>query len=470
MKIYSLEEAVECSELLVLPLFEDSEISEEIKSLTGEISLDGLCLEKGQEYYILNTKQPVLIVGLGKKEKISQRKLREFAGKIARTVKKAACIYTQSIVCEYLDLNDIVKELVTGVITGQYDYVKIGAKAEDKPEISIIAPKEQMKLADAAALMSSCVNYARTLGNTPSNYMTPEVLADEAKKLSDQLGTECEILTNRELEDIGAGAILGVNKGSSHEARLIVLTYRGDDDAPFTALIGKGLTFDAGGYNLKSAVGMKGMKFDMCGAANVLGAFEYIVRNRAKANVMAVIAATENKIGPDGYNCDDVLVSLSKKTIEVTNTDAEGRLILCDAITYAQQKGAVRLIDMATLTGACVSALGNNYTGVFTNSEQFLDEFKCAALRADEGIWQLPVDEYFHKLLKDSSVADMTNAVRGAYGGSSIAAAFLEEFVEEGVEWIHLDIAGTSDIPKKKPYMAVGATGVMIRTLAEMFC
>src|SRR5699024_3816800 len=194
-----------------------------------------------------------------------------------------------------------------------------------------------------------------------------------------------------------------------------------------------------------------------------------MARRKAKVNVMAVIGATENKIGPDGYTCNDVLTSLSGKTIEITNTDAEGRLVLCDAITWAQRKGAKKIIDMATLTGACVAALGKNYTGAFTNSQSFLKELEKHSQKTEEKLWQLPVDEDFHKQVRESNVADMNNCVIGTGAGSSLAAAFLEEFIDEGVEWIHLDIAGSSDFSDEKPYMAKGATGVLVRTLGEMF-
>ena len=176
------------------------------------------------------------------------------------------------------------------------------------------------------------------------------------------------------------------------------MKYEGAPGEDYTALVGKGLTFDAGGYNIKTGTHMDGMKFDMCGcAANVLCALELIARNKAKVNVMAVIGATENKIGPDGYTCNDVLTSLSGKTIEITNTDAEGRLVLCDAITWAQKLGAKMIIDMATLTGACVAALGKNYTGVFTNSQAFLQKLEEYSQKTQEKLWQLPIDEDFHK-------------------------------------------------------------------------
>lgn len=214
---------------------------------------------------------------------------------------------------------------------------------------------------------------------------------------------------------------------------------------------------------------MDGMKFDMCGAANVLCALELIARRKSEVNVMAVIGATENKIGPDAYTCNDVLTSLSGRTIEITNTDAEGRLVLSDALTWAQKKGACRIIDMATLTGACVAALGKNYTGAFTNSPEFLKELESFSQKTEEKLWQLPLDEDFHKMVMESDVADMTNCVIGKGAGSSLAAAFLEEFIEEGVEWIHLDIAGSSDFSEGRPWMAKGASGVLVRTLGEMY-
>lgn len=207
---------------------------------------------------------------------------------------------------------------------------------------------------------------------------------------------------------------------------------------------------------------MAGMKYDMCGGANVLAAIEIIASLKLKANVMAVVPATENLISGSAYKAGDVLTSLSGKTIEITNTDAEGRLILCDALTYAQQLGAKRIIDIATLTGACSVALGKEFTGVFANSEAFLNEFKAVAEGEAEPIWQLPLSEGFTKQLQKSKVADLVNAVVGAGGGASLAASFLKEFIEPDVEWIHLDIAATSTNDD-------GATGVMVASMARLF-
>lgn len=202
----------------------------------------------------------------------------------------------------------------------------------------------------------------------------------------------------------------------------------------------------------------------------MLCTLEYAARSKAKVNLMAVLAVTENKIGADGFTPDEVLVSLSGKTIEVTNTDAEGRLILCDALTCAARKKATRIIDMATLTGACVSALGTRYTGVFTNSDSFMKELSEASKRSGENIWQLPLDQMFHEQLYTSTCADLVNSVANAKGGSSLAAAFLEEFIPEDTEWIHLDIAGTSDTTSSSTYAQKGATGAMIETLVQLLC
>ena len=250
--------------------------------------------------------------------------------------------------------------------------------------------------------------------------------------------------------------------------RLICITYQGNGDAPFTALVGKGITFDSGGYCLKPRTSMSGMKYDMCGAAAALCTLELAARLKLKQNLIAVIAAAENKVGPEGYTVDDVIVTLSGKRVEITNTDAEGRLVLCDAITYAVGHHAARIIDMATLTGACVTALGERYTGVFSNDDAFFDALNQSADACGEAIWRLPVDRAFHDALHCSSVADLVNAVPKAGGGSSLAAAFLEEFVPEGTPWIHLDIAGSAETEKGCAYAQKGASGVMIETLVHL--
>ena len=466
MKTYQISELSAIDTPVLLPLYEGASIPQEFSQyLTGTEDLD---LEAGKLYHILSPKK-LLLLGLGKAEELTPKKFRKTIGAAVRSSKKDLCIFIDPAAKDGFSIETAAAEAAFAVGFSQYDFTKIGKQPEKKPEIALISSADIDAVCQRAQTAAFCVNHARNLGNTPSNIMTPEALAQEAGKIAEELDLDCEILTNKELEEIGAGAILGVNRGSSHGARLITVKYEGAPGEDYTALVGKGLTFDAGGYNIKTGTHMDGMKFDMCGAANVLCALELIARRKAKVNVMAVIGATENKIGPDGYTCNDVLTSLSGKTIEITNTDAEGRLVLCDAITWAQRKGAKKIIDMATLTGACVAALGKNYTGAFTNSQSFLKELEKHSQKTEEKLWQLPVDEDFHKQVRESNVADMNNCVIGTGAGSSLAAAFLEEFIDEGVEWIHLDIAGSSDFSDEKPYMAKGATGVLVRTLGEMF-
>lgn len=471
MKVYQTNELSSITTALLLPLYEGSDIPQALSEY--KVYTENLSLETGKLYHILTPQngavKALLILGLGKPEEMTQRKLRETIGAAVRSAKTPMCIWADTAAAEKLSIEEAAAETAFAAGYSQYDFTKIGSKPSELPEISIISSKDVRLVCEDAFEAAHCVNHARELGNTPGNILTPEALAEEARRIAEELDLEWEILTNKELEDIGAGAILGVNRGSSHGARLIAIKYQGASKEPYTALVGKGLTFDAGGYNLKSGSDMDGMKFDMCGAANVLCALELIAKRKSKVNVMAIIGATENKVGPDAYTCNDVLTSLSGKTIEITNTDAEGRLVLCDAITWAQQKGAKRIIDMATLTGACVAALGKNYTGAFTNSPAFLKELEKHSQKTGEKLWELPIDEDFHKQVRESSAADMNNCVMGTGAGSSLAAAFLEEFVEEGIEWIHLDIAGSSDFSDSKPYMAKGATGVLVRTLGEMF-
>lgn len=407
-------------------------------------------------------------VGLGKEHEITTAILRDALSVAMKQADSDVVLDAKRAVCDALVMEDVVYIAVESYILSRYQFTKIGAEKKEEKNLEIVAGEDVNAVITKAINYCEPVNHARDLSNMPSNLMTPEVIADYATALAKQYDLEYTILGNKELKEIKAGALLGVNQGSKHEARLIVLKYQGDGDAPFTALIGKGLTFDSGGYNLKPSASMKGMKYDMCGGANVLGALEIIVRQKMKANVMAIVPSTENMISGEAFKCDDVLTSLSGKTIEITNTDAEGRLILCDAITYATQLGAKRIIDIATLTGACVVALGPDITGVFSNDDQMLASFQRAASLQDEKNWRLPTDSGFTKLLKESKVADLVNSVAGS-AGASLAACFLQEFVEEGISWIHVDIAGTSDTKSDTPKRAGGATGAMTRSMAQLF-
>lgn len=471
MKIYKNIVEVKDVKQLIIPVCEQEAFPNFVEEVLGydiqkEVSV---AYNDVNEVYTLGKCDVTkfIFVGLGKKEKLTKTSYRQAIGKVVRGCKESFAIYIDGENEEFAKQS--AYDAVYQSVYSQYTFTKINAEKKEVVPCAIVCSVDVEKEVHKAMVDAKSVCHARDLGNMPSNYMIPERLAQEVKEFAEEFGLRYEILGNKELQELGAGGILGVNRGSKHEARLITVWYEGNPGSAYTALVGKGLTFDAGGYNLKPGGSMRGMKFDMCGGANVFGAFEWIVRNQQKVNVMLVIASTENKIGPDGFTCDEVLVSMSGKTIEITNTDAEGRLILCDALTYAQKLGATRIIDMATLTGACIVALGKTYTGVFTNSDAFLQEFMESAKQVEEKVWQLPIDDDFREQVRTCDVADMTNAVLGgAGGGSSLAAAFLVEFIEEGVEWIHLDIAGPADIASDKDYATQGATGVMIETLGNM--
>lgn len=305
------------------------------------------------------------------------------------------------------------------------------------------------------------INKAKDLVNTPYNYLNAEDLANYAKKLESHKNVSVQIFHKKEIEEMNMGAFLGVNKGSLDEPKLIYIRYQGLEkwENP-TALVGKGVMYDTGGYSLKTPQYMPGMKVDMAGSAAVICAIDSLARLDAKANVMAIVAATDNKIGDHAIVPDDIITAASGKTIEVISTDAEGRLTLADAVWFAQKEGAKKIIDVATLTGAMVAALGSEYTGAFTNDKEFYEEFKLATEKTKEPIWEMPVNKGYHKEL-ESKVADIKNkGSRNA--GASQAAAFIEEFIEPGTKWIHLDIAGTASDKD-------GGTGVMVKSFTELF-
>ncbi|KRG15213.1 leucyl aminopeptidase [Lederbergia galactosidilytica] len=314
-------------------------------------------------------------------------------------------------------------------------------------------------------IYGEATNSARTLVNTPGNLLTAADLATYARNLAEEVELEVEILEKEEIEKLGMGALLAVNQGSVEPPHMIVLKYQGKQEwEDVIGLVGKGVTFDTGGYSLKPKTGIVGMKTDMGGAAAVLGAMEAIGKVRPKQNVVAVIPATDNMISGNAMKPDDVITSMNGKTIEVLNTDAEGRLVLADAMTYAKQHGANYLIDVATLTGGVIVALGLDKTGALTNHEALFEEVLVASKETGEFIWRLPYTEQDKKRVRSSTIADLNNSP-GREGHAIMGGAFIGEFAE-GTPWVHLDIAGTATTNKAHSLGPAGATGVMVRTLA----
>lgn len=315
-------------------------------------------------------------------------------------------------------------------------------------------------------IVAEATNLARDMVNEPSNHMTPTDMAEMAAWLAKNYGFDITVLEREEVEKLGMGAFLGVAKASEQPPKFIVLTYKGRQSRDIDiALVGKGITFDSGGISLKPAEGMEEMKGDMAGGASVIAATSAIAQLKPRINVMAVVAATENLPGGNAIKPGDVLKAMSGKTIEIISTDAEGRLTLADALAYAKQKKAKQIIDVATLTGACRTALGDVASGGFTNNQELFDKVIAAGKEAGEKIWPMPMYEEYKEQNK-SEVADIKNT-GGRLAGASTAAQFLAEFAGD-TPWVHLDIAGTSILDKERNYAVKGATGVPVRTLVNL--
>ena len=358
---------------------------------------------------------------------------------------------------------EIVEELSEKLITNNYEFTNHKSKQKNKVKNFYFYGETKIeKVVKKGFVLGECMNNAKDLVNTPYNYLNANDLAVYSKKLERFDNVTVEIFDKKQIEAMNMGAFLGVNKGSIEPPKLILVKYQGENTfSNPTALVGKGVMYDTGGYSIKTSTGMPGMKGDMAGSAAVISALEAIARLRLKTNVMAIVAATDNRIGDEAIVPDDVLVAASGKTIEIISTDAEGRLTLADAVWFAQQQGAKKVIDTATLTGSMVAALGHEFTGAFTNNKEFYNELLEASKKAKEQIWEMPISKGYKKLI-ESKVADIKNT-GGRLAGASTAAQFIAEFIEKDTKWIHLDIAGTAHNEKNE------ATGVMVKTFTELF-
>lgn len=418
----------------------------------------------------------LLFIGLGKEKQADFHAIKEAIGMAAKQINKlklsSAAVALDSFVSESVEANDAAHAFSEAL--GLASYVFKGYKQlSNEPErlveqVSIYTEAEAEEVQAALHVgyaLSQGTNAARTLVNTPANMMTAADLAEHAKRLADKYGFEVEILEKEDMEKLGMGALLAVNKGSVEPPKMITLKYQPLEQwKDVLGLVGKGITFDTGGYSLKTKDGLVGMKMDMGGAAAVLGAMEIIGELKPDQNVVAVIPSTDNMISGEALKPDDVITSMSGKTIEVLNTDAEGRLALADAMTYAKHHKADYLVDVATLTGGVIVALGTDKTGAITNDEAFLEEVMAASEEAGEFIWQLPLTEKDKERIRSSKMADLNNSP-GREGHAIMGGGFIGEFAE-GTPWVHLDIAGTADTNKAGAFGPAGATGVMARTLA----
>ncbi len=318
-------------------------------------------------------------------------------------------------------------------------------------------------------IIADAQNFTRDLVNEPSNKLTPRILAEKAEAMAREAGLAVEILDEKKITVLKMGALLSVAQGSIEPPRVMVVTYtpaNSKPGAPVIGLVGKAVTFDTGGISIKPAEGMEKMKYDMAGGATMLGVMRALAALKPNIKVVCVVPSTENMPGGHAQKPGDIQVAMSGKTIEVLNTDAEGRLILADGITYAKQLGATYLVDAATLTGAIVVALANINVGVFGSDQAFTDKLLASAKAAGEKMWQMPVDEEYREFIK-GSVADIQNIGSGKGGGAITGAMFIKEFSGD-TPWIHLDIAGTAWNDDAKPWLAKGPTGVALRTLVHL--
>lgn len=417
----------------------------------------------------------ILLVGLGTQKGFDSGRLRSAAGSAIQTLRSARVTSFATALHHSSVDGDAIAAVCDGTLLGSYRFERYKTKNTDDrftfDDMTLLLAKgakvaEARATSDRSRQLYGGVSLARDLVSHPGNIATTAYLADAARKLADRHNLTCRVLEMSELEQLGMNALVAVGKGSVEPPRLIVLEYHGAGDRSRpVALVGKGITFDSGGISLKPGAGMEEMKTDMAGAAAVLGTLEAAASLGLKVNIVGVIPTAENMPDGNAYKPGDILTSLSGQTIEITNTDAEGRLILCDALHYARTtcKPAV-MIDLATLTGACVVALGHEASGMMGNDRKLIDGLKRAGERCGERLWELPLWDEYGETMK-SDIADLRNA--GSRDGGSITAGwFLKQFVGS-TRWAHLDIAGTAWSDKARPCSPKGASGVGVRLLIE---
>jgi leucyl aminopeptidase len=464
----------------------DGEVAAADKALDGAISRltkQGAIKGNLNEITLLHTlgKLPaerVVVVGLGTKKELNLNKIRSAVAETCRHLRKAGVTSIAGIVA-VAGINGITKEgtaqaLAEGALLGLYTFRRYITKKEDAPgEIKefLIAStaKEKTRLEKAVIkgqIMAEAANWARDIVNEPANKMTPDNMAEAARQLAATYSLSIEVLDRQRMARLGMGGLLGVAQGSQQPPRFIILGYKGKTTTEIDlALVGKGITFDSGGISIKPSEGMADMKGDMAGGASVLATLMAAARLKPKINITALVPATENLPSGTALKPGDIIKAMNGETIEVLNTDAEGRLILADALSYAVKLKAKAIVDVATLTGACMVALGKICTGVFGNNQELTDKVISAGREAGELSWQLPMFEEYREQLK-SNIADIKN-IGNRYGGAITAAKFLADFVKD-TPWVHLDIAGTADSDKESGYLVKGATGVPMRTLVNL--
>lgn len=456
------------------------------RALDGAISSlieDGEIKGKQGEITLLHTfgrlpAKRVVVAGLGDSDSVNINTIRALAGGVGRFLRSKGVSNYASIVhgagVGGLDAAECAQAVVEGAELGLYRYDKHKSdQSGTQVEAITLVESDESKVADIESgvsrgrIIADGVNLCRSMANEPPNFMTPTVMAESALEVATATGIEIEVLDRPQMAELGMGALLGVAQGSEEPPKLIILRYHGDPNNEDNSLgiIGKGITFDSGGLDIKSASGMAEMKSDMAGGASIIGAMKAIAQLKPKVNVIGIVPATENMPSGKAQRPSDVVTAMNGKTIEIGNTDAEGRLVLADAVAYARSLGIKKLVDVATLTGAVVVALGNQASGIFGNDEDWIEKVTAAGESVGERLWQLPTYPEYKEQYK-SDIADINNT-GGRGAGASIGALIIGEFAE-GAQWAHLDIAGTNRTNRSDGFNPKGATGTPVRTLIAL--
>lgn len=468
-------------DLLVLGYIEDSNSNLSVENysnkvenrLLNAIAIDDFKGKSGNTVHIYGNNQlkRILVFGLGKQEKLNSDKVRSAAAKLCRTANsfklKSMVIDASSF---QLEKSENLQAFTEGLVLGSYEFLEYKSDKKDEHTLESVTINGDVDTTaiDTGFVLAEAVCLARDVGNHPANVLTPTMLANEVEKIAQSSSFVFSCFDGSEFEKMGLGSFYGVARGAKEPAKLIIAEYNGGGDEKPIALVGKGLTFDSGGISLKAGLRMDEMKFDMCGSATVLGVLKAVSELKPRLNIIFAIGSTENMPGGDAQRPGDIVKAYNGKTIEILNTDAEGRLVLADVLSYVVDKyEPSAILDFATLTGAVLVALGDKATGIMSNNDDLVNEVKTASETTGERVWELPMWDDYSKDIK-SKIADIKNLGKPRLAGTIAGGVFLKEFVGD-TPWVHMDIAGTAWGPTEPAYLPKnGATGVGVRMVYNL--
>lgn len=460
------------ADVVAVPVGTTGAVGRQIGLSRAALSAHGFDGKIGQTLTLPKTDGPtILVVGVGDPKKVGADEIRDAAAAMARASAKRSHVATHLADAATIDARSAAQALVEGFALASYRYTALKTQNNHSvPALTIVTTAERARGTNTGIergqVTATAATLARELANTPPAHLTARLLADKAVEVAQASGLKVEVFDRDKLEAMGCGGLLGVNRGSTEPPRMVKLTYKPRDARNHLVMVGKGVTYDSGGISLKPSDAMHAnMKMDMTGAASVLSAMSALRDLNCRTAVTGFLMCTDNRPSGSALAMGDVLTFRNGKTAEIHNTDAEGRLILADGLSLATELKPDAIVDIATLTGACLVALGPKIAGVLGTNQSFVDQVLAAGAKSDEPVWQLPLEREYRKLL-DSNVADMKN-IGGPYGGAITAALFLSEFTGE-VPWAHLDIAGPMNVDADDAWLSRGATGFGTRLLIEL--